>query len=152
MTTNNTSINISRQNVTAICDLKCAYNFKYPETSLTANNQGVFIIFSFDKSNTPPVVYNQQKYNVDTMMLVAPSIHIFNDATTSAELLITHTPVLGGNQLAVCVPINQSSDSSAASNLVTELIQSVATNAPAQGETIQLSLLNRFTLIHPTII
>ena len=146
MTTNNKSINISRQNVTAICDLKCAYNFKYPETSLTANNQGVFIIFSFDKSNTPPVVYNQQKYNVDTMMLVAPSIHIFNDATTSAELLITHTPVLGGNQLAVCVPINQSSDSSAASNLVTELIQSVATNAPAQGETTTINIEGGFIL------
>ena len=145
MTTNTTSINISKQNITANCDLKCAYNFKYPETSLTANNQGVVIIFSFDKSNTPPVVYNQQKYNVDTMMLIAPSIHNFNGATTSAELVITHTPVLGGNQLAVCVPINQSSDSNTASNLVTELIQSVATNAPAQGETTTINITG-FTL------
>lgn len=146
MTTNTTSINISRQNVTAVCDLKCAYNFKYPETSLTANNQGSLIIFSFDQTNTPPVVYNQQKYNVDTMMLVSPSIHIFNGATTSAELIITHTPVLGGNQLAVCVPISQSSDSNAASNLVTELIQSVSTNAPAQGETTIINVEGGFIL------
>jgi hypothetical protein len=146
MTTNTTSINISRQNVTAVCDLKCAYNFKYPETSLTANNQGSLIIFSFDQTNTPPVVYNQQKYNVDTMMLVSPSIHIFNGATTSAELIITHTPVLGGNQLAVCVPISQSTDSNAASNLVTELIQSVSTNAPAQGETTIINVEGGFIL------
>jgi hypothetical protein len=146
MTTNTTSINISRQNVTAVCDLKCAYNFKYSETSLTANNQGSLIIFSFDQTNTPPVVYNQQKYNVDTMMLVSPSIHIFNGATTSAELIITHTPVLGGNQLAVCVPISQSSDSNAASNLVTELIQSVSTNAPAQGETTIINVEGGFIL------
>jgi hypothetical protein len=146
MTTNTTSINISRQNVTAVCDLKCAYNFKYSETSLTANNQGSLIIFSFDQTNTPPVVYNQQKYNVDTMMLVSPSIHIFNGATTSAELIITHTPVLGGNQLAVCVPISQSSDSNAASNLVTELIQSVSTNAPAQGETTTINIEGGFIL------
>ena len=146
MTTNTTSINISRQNVTAVCDLKCAYNFKYPETSLTANNQGSLIIFSFDQTNTPPVVYNQQTYNVDTMMLVSPSIHIFNGATTSAELIITHTPVLGGNQLAVCVPISQSSDSNAASNLVTELIQSVSTNAPAQGETTIINVEGGFIL------
>ena len=145
MTTNNTSINISRQNVTSICDLKCAYNFKYPETSLTANNEGSVIIFSFDQSNTPPVIYNQQKYTVNTMMMVSPSIHIFNGSTASAELIITHTPVLGGNPLAVCIPIKQSSDSNNASSLVTELIQSVSTNAPAQGETTTINI-SGFTL------
>ena len=145
MTTNNASINISRQNVTSICDLKCAYNFKYPETSLTANNEGSLIIFSFDQTNTPPVVYNQQKYNVDTMMLVAPSIHIFNGTTTSAELIITHTPVLGGIPLSVCMPINESSNTNNATNLITELIQSVATNAPSQGETTTINI-SGFTL------
>jgi hypothetical protein len=146
MTTNTTSINISRQNVTSNCDLKCAYNFKYPETSLTANNEGALIIFNFDQTNTPPVVYNQQKYNVENMMLITPSMHTFNGATTNAELLISHTPVLGGNQLAVCIPINQSSDSNAASNLVTDLIQSVATNAPAVGETTTINIEGGFTL------
>ena len=78
-------------------------------------------------------------------MLITPSMHTFNGATTNAELVISHTPVLGGNQLAVCIPINQSSDSSAASNLVTELIQSVANNAPAQGETTTINI-SGFTL------
>jgi len=143
--TTNTSINISNSNVYGDCDLKCAYNFKYPETSLTATNQGVMIIFAFDKSNESPVLYNKQKYSADTMMLVSPSIHIFNGATTKAELIITHTPVLGGNQLAVCIPISQSSDTNTGSNLVTQMIQSVATNAPAQSETTTINI-DGFTL------
>jgi carbonic anhydrase len=134
MTTNNTSINISRQNVFGKCDLKCAYNFKYPETNLTANNYGSLIVFTLDKTNTPPVVYNEQKYSADVMFLVSPSIHIFNGSTTSAELIIIHKPALGGNSLLVSIPINQSTNSNAASNLVTDLIQSVANNAPVSGE------------------
>jgi hypothetical protein len=143
--TTNTSINISKQNVIANCDLKCAYNFVYPETSLTANNEGQFIMFTLDKTNTPPVVYNQQKYSVDTMMIVSPSIHIFNDSTTNAELIISHTPLLGGNKLSVCIPISQSSDTSIASNLVTELIENVASNAPALNETTTINI-DGFTL------
>ena len=143
--TTNTSINISKENVIANCGLKCAYNFVYTETSLTANNQEQFIMFTLDKTNVPPVVYNQQKYSVDTMMLVSPSIHIFNGATTNAELIISHTPVLGGNKLSVCIPIFQSSDTNTASNLVTELIQNVATNAPAPNETATINI-DGFTL------
>ena len=143
--TTNTSINISKSNIYGNCDLKCAYNFKYPETNLTATNQSVMIGFTFDTSNESPVLYNQQKYSVDTMMLVSPSIHIFNGATTNAELVITHTPVLGGNQLAVCIPISQSSDLSTASNLITDLIQNVANNAPASNETTTINTSN-FTL------
>ena len=143
--TTNTSINISKQNVIANCDLKCAYNFVYTETSLTANNRGQMITFTLDKTNTPPVVYNQQKYSVDTMMLVSPSIHIFNGATTDAELFIGHTPVLGGNKLNVCIPISKSSNTSAASKLVTDLIQNVASNAPAPNETATINI-DGFTL------
>ena len=143
--TTNTSINISKQNVIANCDLKCAYNFVYTETSLTANNRGQIITFTLDKTNTPPVIYNQQKYSVDTMMLVSPSIHIFNGATTDAELFIGHTPVLGGNQLGVCIPITQSSNTNTASNLVTQMIQAVATNAPAPNETATINI-DGFTL------
>lgn len=68
------------------------------------------------------------------MFLVSPSIHIFNGSTTSAELIIIHKPALGGNSLLVSIPINQSTDSNVRSNLVTDLIQSVANNAPVSGE------------------
>ena len=143
MTTQN--INISKQNISGKCDLKCAFNFKYSETNLTAKNNGVNIALTPDSSKIPPVTYNNQKYNVSNITIVSPSIHIFNGATAAAEIVIEHIPVQGGAQLNVCVPITTSSNSSNASNLITEVIQSVSSSAPASGETANLNI-NGFTL------
>jgi hypothetical protein len=143
MTTQN--INISKQNISGKCDLKCTYNFKYTETNLTAKNFGTLIILTPDSSKIPPVTYNQQKYNVASIFLVSPSVHIFNGSTCAAELFIEHTPVQGGSNLFVWIPIISSSDSSTASNLITEVIQGVSSNAPANGETTNLNI-SGFTL------
>jgi hypothetical protein len=145
MSTNNESINISRENVQGACDLKCAYNFKYHESNLTAKNNGVMIALTYDNGSIPPVLYNQEKYTVDTIMIVSPSIHLFNGSTTNAEIIVKHTPVSGGNQLAVCVPITESSDSSTATNLIGQILMGVANNAPSKGETTNLNISN-FTL------
>jgi hypothetical protein len=139
------NINISRKNVMGKCDLKCAYNFNYPETNLTANNQGVMINLTCDNNNTSPVTYNNQKYNVGNISITCPSIHIFNGSQASAEIVIEHTSVTGGPTLYVGIPISASSESSTASNLITEIIQSVSTNAPAQSEKTNISI-NGFTL------
>lgn len=145
MTTQNTNINISKQNISGKCDLKCAYNFKYSESNLTAKNNGVNIALTPDSKKVPPVTYNNQKYNVSEIIILSPSIHIFNGATVAAEIMIGHTPVQGGSSLNVCIPIISSSDSSTASNLITEVIQGVSSNAPAANETTNLSI-NGFTL------
>jgi hypothetical protein len=145
MTTQNTNINISKQNISGKCDLKCAYNFKYSESNLTAKNNGVNIALTPDSKKVPPVTYNNQKYNVSEIIILSPSIHIFNGATVAAEIMIEHTPVQGGSPLNVCIPIISSSDSSTASNLITEVIQGVSSNAPAANETSNLSI-NGFTL------
>jgi len=146
MTTINGSINISKTTAgNNTCDLKCAYNFDYPETNIVATNNGQVILFKFDNSTTPQVVYNEKKYTTTFMVLVSPSIHYFNGSKTNAELTIIHTPVLGGNQLYVCIPISQSNDTNDASSLVTDLIQNVANNAPVQSESTTLNQSN-FTL------
>jgi hypothetical protein len=139
------NINISKQNISGKCDLKCSYNFKYTETNLTAKNNGIGIYLTPDTSKIPPVVYNQQKYNISNIIIVSPSIHTFNGSTAAAEIMIEHTPVQGGPKLNVSIPIVSSSEASTASNLITEVIQSVSSNAPAQGETANLSI-NGFTL------
>ena len=145
MSTNNESINISRQNVKGTCDLKCAYNFKYHESNLTAKNNEIMISLTYDNGNIPPVLYNQEKYTVDTIMIVSPSIHMFNGSATNAEIIVKHTPVAGGNQLAVCIPITESSDSSTATNLIGQILMGVANNAPSRGETTNLNIRD-FTL------
>jgi hypothetical protein len=139
------NIDISPQNVSGKCDLKCAYNFKYSESNSTAKNNGVMIGLSYDNSSVPPVLYNNQKYNVTNILITCPSLHTFNGSQASAEIVIEHSPVTGGGQLFVAIPFSSSSESSTASNLVTEIIQSVATNAPSQGNSTNLSL-SDFTL------
>jgi hypothetical protein len=139
------NINISSKNVSGKCDLKCSYNFKYPECSLTAKNYGVLIYLTCDNSKVPPVTYNTQKYNVAVIEILSPSIHTFNGALAAAEIIIYHSPVSGGSTLAVSIPIVSSSESSTASNLITEIIQSVSSNAPASGEPTNLNI-SGFTL------
>ena len=139
------SIDISKKNVSGKCDLKCAYNFQYPESNTTAKNQGVLINLSYDNSKTPPVTYNTQKYTVAQVIISSPSLHLFNGATTDAEIIIIHTPVKGGPELFVCIPIKSSSESSDASYLLKEIIDITGTNAPSEGESTNLSI-SGFTL------
>jgi carbonic anhydrase len=146
MTTNN-NIDISKYTAgNNTCDLKCAYNFDYPETNLVATNNGIMINCIFDNNTSTPVVYNQQKYSVASMMIVSPSIHFFNGNQTNpagnqtnAEIIIVHTPSVSGNQLAVCIPIIQSNDTNEASNFVTNLIQSVSNTANKQGQQVNIN-------------
>jgi carbonic anhydrase len=139
------NINISRENVKGKCDLKCSYNFKYSESNSTAKNNGVMLSLTYDNSSVSPVMYNNEKYTVSKIVITSPSIHLFNGSTTDAEIFIEHTPVKGGPNLMVGIPIKSSTESSTASNLITEVIQSVGTNAPAQGDSTNLNL-SGFTL------
>ena len=134
------SIDISKQNISGKCDLKCAYNFNYPESNTTAKNQGIMINLTYDNSKTPPVTYNTQKYTVTGISITSPSLHLFNGVTTDAEVIIDHAPVKGGPLLKVVIPIKSSSESSDASYLLKEIIDVTATNSPSQSESTNLSI------------
>ena len=49
------------------CDLKCDYSFKYPITSVTADNKGDFIRLSFDPEKEPSVRFD----DLDASVLAA---------------------------------------------------------------------------------
>jgi len=136
----NQNINISAKNIAGKCDLKCSYNFKYSESNSTAKNNGIMISLTYDSTSTPPVIYNDQKYVVKNISIVSPSSHIFNDVKMPGEILIEHNPVKGGNNLFVCIPLTSSSESSTASQLITEVIKKVATNAPSVGNSTNLNI------------
>lgn len=141
----NQNINISSQNVVGKCDLKCSYSFKYAESNSTAKNNGVSIGLTYDNRSIPPVFYNNEKYQVSNIMIVSPSIHMFNGSSMPGEIIIEHIPIKGGNQLNVCIPFSSSSESSSASNILTDIIKKVATNAPSKGDSTNLNISN-FTL------
>jgi len=134
------NINISASNVKGRCDMKCSYNFKYSESNSTAKNNGVLIQLTYDSTNIPPVVYNNVKYVVDNITIVSPSIHTFDSNSMPGEIIITHNPQNGGNTLKVCIPFTSSSESSNASQIITDIINKVATNAPSEGNSTNLNM------------
>jgi carbonic anhydrase len=136
----NQNINISASNVKGKCQLKCSYAFKYTESNSTAKNNGVLIDLTYDSTNVPPVVYNTEKYVVENITIVSPSIHTFNDKSMPGEIIITHNPQNGGNSLKVCIPFTSSIESSTSSQLISDIINKVATNAPSQGDSTNLNM------------
>jgi carbonic anhydrase len=138
MTTKN--IDISNKNISGKCDLKCVYNFNYPESNITAKNRGVLINLTYDNSKIPPVTYNTQKYTVTGISITSPSLHLFDGAKTDAEIIIEHAPVKGGQLLKIGIPIKSSSDSSIASNLLTEIIKITSKNSPSQDESTNIDI------------
>jgi len=127
-------MNISPQNISGTCNYKCKFSFNYQKSNANATNYGSAILLSYEVGTTPPVTYNNVKYNVGQIMIISPSAHLFNNTPTSAEIIITHEPVNGGNKLYVCIPISTSGASTKASQIITEIIIAVSTGAPSQGE------------------
>ena len=143
---NNNTMNISPQNISGTCNYKCAYSFKYPTSNSTATNYGTKIELTYEADANPPAKYNNVKMKVDEIMIVSPSVHLFNNANTDAEIIITHTPNnSAGNPLYVCIPINTSGISSKASQIITEIINAVSTGAPSIGERVNQGI-SSFTL------
>jgi carbonic anhydrase len=138
MTTEN--INISASNIKGKCDSKCSYAFKYSESNSTAKNNGVLINLTYDSTSIPPVIYNNQKYFVENIVIVSPSIHTFDDNSLPGEIIITHNPQNGGNNLKVSIPFTTSSDSSTSSQIITDIIKKIATNAPSEGDSTNLNM------------
>jgi len=138
------SINISPSNVSGKCDLKCVFNFNYPISNTTVRNDELLLTFTYENGE-PPVTYNNVQYNVSSILLLSPSVHLFNGVQLNAELMIAHTPTTGGEQLYVCIPIISSSNITPAGNLINNLINLAATNAPAANDSASLSI-NDFTL------
>ena len=135
-------INISADNVVGECELKCMYNHKYLNSSCVATNNGVMILLSYDKTSTPPVTYNNNKYDVGQITIYSPSFHKYNGDFMDAEIIITHNPIMGGAQLAVAIPIIQSTTATTATTLLSQIILGVSNGAPNNGESTTISLEN----------
>ena len=128
-------LNIVRNRQTEkLCKLKCSYQFKYAPTNLQLFNVGVYLHLQPDEVAVPPVIYNDQNYNVSYAVIVQPSLHKFNGEHAEAELIVGHVNASGTNLLLVCVPIKSSStttDSSAA--FFDLIIAEIKKTAPSRG-------------------
>ena len=144
-TGNQNTMNITQRSVYGKCNLKCSFSSKYEVSNSSATNNDIYVNVTYDKQSMPPVLFNYQKYNVSSVKIYSPSLHSYDGAKVPAEIIIEHQPVTSGSVLNVCIPILQSSDNSKAGQVVSQIIEKVAANAPSKGNTTKLNL-SGFTL------
>lgn len=146
-------INISSQKQYNECKNKCDLTFRYSASSCVATNKGTSIGIFYDKTGSPPVTFNTNKYNVSganslyAIELFTPSLHLFNGSYADAELVITHTPESTGEMLYICIPISSTGSTGPATSMVSEIIKSVSKNAPNAWQKTTVNLPN-FSLQH----
>lgn len=130
----NAPIDINMNSISGKCDLKCAYNFKYPNSSCIATNRSEYISIAYDTISSSPVTYNQVAYNVKEIRIYTPSLHSFNGIKTAGEIVIIHNSNKGTSPLLVCIPLIKENSSSQGSSILTNIINAMATSAPSEGE------------------
>ena len=133
-------IDISMSKIIGKCDLKCAYSFHYSNSSCIATNRGDYLSISYDKSSSPPVLYNATGYDVQEIRLYIPSLHSYNDSKTAGELIIVHTSNTGSRPLLVCIPIKSNNTSSVSALFFKTLIDTVSSTAPSDGESTTVNI------------
>jgi len=130
-----TTMNISSQSMAGSCTSKCMFSFNYSESNgVTAQNNGQNILLTTQSnSTTPPVLYNNVKYNLVINSLIFPSSHLYNGSQASGELVLVHQPVAGGSYLIVSIPINTTGAASKATTIVNNIIDAISTGANTSG-------------------
>ena len=134
--------NISQDNVSGECNLKCAYSFQYSNSTCVAKNNGDSIMLSYDDSNVPPVTYNGNKYKVSGVSILATSFFLFNGKPAKGIVVISHAPVVGGAGMNVMIPIVSGNSSMPSSNILTKIINETANLAPKSGNKSVISVEN----------
>lgn len=135
-------IDISKDNVSGKCDLKCEFSYHYNDSSCVAKNRGEYISLAYDTSSSPPVTYNSSSYDVKEIRIYSPSLHSFNGTKAEGEFIIIHNTYAGANPLLVCIPIKSSNSAEPSSKYLSTIIKTVATNAPTTDEETTVTISN----------
>ena len=138
-------IDINKESIVGKCDFKCEYSFHYNDSSCIATNRGDYISLAYETSSSPPVTYNSSSYDVKEVRIYSPSLHSFNGTKADGEFIIIHNSASGANSLFICIPIKSSNTGAISSKNLTNIISTMASNAPANGEKTTVAI-SRFNL------
>jgi carbonic anhydrase len=112
-------IDIIHANASA-CSLRCNYQPIYKATTVTCENKGSYMEFSFI-NNSYTTIYNGNSYKASKMRLYQPSLHKYNGDKMPAELVIQHYPETGNKELNICIPVDRGGPTSTiAGDLISE--------------------------------
>jgi carbonic anhydrase len=118
----NSPINISEIDRKSKCTDKCNYQVGYKNSAVSISNHATYLSIPY-KNTESQVKFNNAKYNVDEVRLYSPSLNTYNGIHVGCEMIIIHTPVSGGNQLFVCIPVKTSNPPNPASITLTSIIE-----------------------------
>ena len=141
------SINIEKVNIAGNCDLKCDYAFNYEPSQCIVQNNGGSLTIKYDQSTTPPVRFNTQPYQPQTLTLSCSANPFqFNGKNVEGILSITHNSTISNKSLTVVIPIiNSFNSSNDASQIINEIINQTASLAPSKMSKATL-LIDNFNL------
>lgn len=135
-------IDINLSNISGNCDLKCEYKFLYHNSACIATNRGDYLALSYDNSNSTPVIFNSSAYSVKEVRIYTPSLHSYSGSKADGEMIIIHTSNTGSKPLLVCVPIVVGLVNGQSGTILTNIINTVADNAPSENEATSVKLDN----------
>jgi hypothetical protein len=138
-------INISESDSIGTCTDKCNYHINYKTSSVPISNQGTYLKIKYDNTD-PPVKFNTDSYKVNEIRIYSPSLHTYNGAKLVGEIIIIHTPVAGGNQLFVCIPIRLGQPSNTGSEIMATIIKASSLLIPTDKDSKTLDNIKNFNL------
>jgi len=135
-------LNISLTNANKThCDGKCDYNFNYPEvTFLQIKNNTNNITVTEDHEENTSVTFDGKPYHVSKVLIYSPSLHSYEGSPAVAEVMIEHITGSGDKPFSVFIPMTVSSNSSKASNILSEIVKGTASKAPGYDDQCTLTL------------
>jgi len=141
-----TAIDITKRGIRGKCDLKCAYTFKYPVSSSTLTNRGIYLALSYDATTMAPVTYNAEPYTVSQIHIYSPSLHLFNGEKVAGEMVIIHAPQKGGDYVYVAIPlVTQGGSTGTGASIISQIISRASGSTPSDGDNVALNI-SGFTL------
>jgi len=133
-------VDIKMVNNQPTCEYKCEYKFQYNNSSCIATNRDIYISLSYDKSSSPPVIYNSSNYDVQEVRIYTPSLHSYSGVKADGELIIVHSSNTGAKPLLVCIPIKKNYVNNVVSTFFKNIVSTMANNANKSGESTTVNL------------
>ena len=128
-------MNVSGSSISGNCNNKCSYAFNYPNSSVTAINNGNMIQINYNKSPSSQVSFNTTTYNVSSFGILTPSSHKYNNSLADAEFFIQHSPIGSGGLLFIYIPISLNGNNGSGSDFISQVIKAISISAPSSGQT-----------------
>ena len=132
----------------SICELKCDYEFSYPNSStlwLKNNSDHISIKTEFSPDDKS-VIFNEGNYQVHEIRIYVKSLHTYTGQNADAEMFIHHKNEKGGNDLLVCIPIvNQNSSNGESSEIFSKIFTELAKRANSKNSESVINI-NSFSL------